>query len=87
MADEKKLTSRQPNIGDIVHYVLGVENSMSRKGLSEDRPAIVVRANPDKTLQLVVFTDEGDYLPNSHHAGSVSYDETGKTPRTWHYPE
>lgn len=83
------LGAMKPTVGRIVHYVLTD---------GQHRPAIVVRAwgeephsAPDyaDSVNLQVFLDGSNDGSESgvDWETSVRYDETGKTPYTWHWPE
>jgi hypothetical protein len=82
-------TAQKPSIGRIVHYVL---DSGQSKG--QHRPAMIVRVWSDTCVQLTVFTDwSNDFGPDQHGGGgilwrpSVTLDETGEKPGTYHWPE
>lgn len=80
--------SPSPRLGNIVHYVLPSQISLSHAG--EHRPAIIVKvwSAGDWNIQLQVFmdgTNDWDGGPCCW-ATSVRYDEAGAE-GTWHWPE
>lgn len=67
----------QPTVGRIVHYVNGTQ----RQHLA----ALVVAVpphTPPETINLVVFTQDGNPQPRTY----TRYSEEG-LPFTWHWPE
>lgn len=71
--------------GCIVHYVLSN---------GDHRPAIIVKVwNSDGTANMTVFTDwvnDGKEFPikdGKFWATSVTFDDQGKRPYTWHWIE
>ena len=84
----------KPTIGRIVHFV------QKTHVYGADRlvtlPAIIVAVWGDTCVNLQVFTDgsnsEPDIAPNANQPSvkwvtSVTYDESGAAPYTWHWPE
>jgi hypothetical protein len=78
---------QKPTVGRIVHIVI-----RSACGAIAHRAAIVVN-NPFGTLvvDLTVFGCPTDFTklvgPPMFYAESVTYDETGSRPGSWHWPE
>lgn len=79
--------------GRIVHFVMP-----DGRYPGEHRPAIIVKVwtgQPPYTVQLQVFTDGLNDAPTNDHSyakgiawfTSVTYDETGKQLRSWHWIE
>lgn len=76
--------TREPRIGDTLHYVLHAGPQ-----IGEHRPAIVTRTQEGTDLQ--VFSSgngkSGDKMPNVFWRYRVKRDDTGKEVGTWHWPE
>lgn len=93
--EQQQLGPQLISVGRIVHYVLS-----SGRNKGEHRPAIVVKtwgeATHDYTpsVQLQVFTDATNDFPEGGPgsngilwATSVTQDQTGTSPNSWHWPE
>jgi len=81
----------KPTIGRIVHFVQAQPKAGSG---NVHLPAIVVSVWSDYCVNLQVFTDGGnsDDSPDGNLTfvkwiTSVTYDETGSSIRSWHWPE
>lgn len=76
---------QQPEIGQIVHYVLPDGHYPG-----EHRPAFVVKVWGATSVNLQVFVDGSDDYADYNGtlwATSVSLDPTGTQLRSWHWPE
>lgn len=75
-------------VGRIVHYVLTETTNHERR--HEHRPAIIVHAWNDETVQLQVFTDASNDGPQGGTGvvwrTSVMHSDE-HLPGTWHFPE
>lgn len=80
----------KPAIGDMVRYVLSLEDGTQPPNVGHHRPAIIVRVWDDNCVQLQVFTDgpnDRSDRANVLWVTSVNHDQDQKAPRTWHWSE
>ena len=83
-------TQPKPTVGRIVHYVLSTQDGTNSANVGHHRAPMIVRVWSDDCVQLQVFTDGPNDRPDGTGliwVTSVSFNDTEKLPRTWHWPE
>jgi hypothetical protein len=78
-----------PTVTQKVNYVAAPENEGEQPRIKKAVITLVEHHNP-KTGDSTVRLDHSagtEKEPAGSHTALATYDESGKTPNTWHYPE